>query len=66
MKTAIGCAKCGNLVTCTCKLAVKHKPKCRYFRAAQLGIELACEHGLQACPKCDPCSCGAGETKGVR
>ena len=52
------CLKCGNLVSCTCKLRQEHKKGCRFLRAADLGIELGCPHGFQACPKCDPCSCG--------
>lgn len=55
----IGCPKCGNLATCTCKIQVEHKDGCRYRRAAMLSIELPCEHGFQACPICDPCDCGA-------
>lgn len=57
---------CGNLATCTCQLEVKHKAHCRFLRAAKLSVELACKHGFQACPECDPCDCGAGEKEGVR
>lgn len=53
------CPKCGNLVACTCTIAKKHKKGCRYRIAAELSFELACPHGLQACPKCDPCDCGS-------
>lgn len=57
----VGCLKCGNLVACTCRIEQQHKKNCRYRRAACLSVELACDHGLQACPKCDPCTCGALE-----
>lgn len=52
--------RCGNLVSCVCDIKQKHKETCRFRMAASLGVELPCEHGLQACPECDPCSCGAG------
>lgn len=55
----IGCPVCGNLATCTCKIAIEHKLGCRYRRAAELAIDLPCDHGLQACPECDPCDCGS-------
>ena len=61
------CPTCGVIKEgCICALNTKHKADCRFLRAARLGVELACCHGFQACPLCDPCSCGAGETKGVR
>lgn len=56
------CPKC-KLVTCVCKLSEKHKPDCRYLIAARCPVEFECEHGAQACPICDPCDCGAGETR---
>jgi hypothetical protein len=55
----VGCPKCGNLATCTCPVEKQHAEGCRYRTAACLSIELACEHGFQACPICDPCTCGA-------
>lgn len=48
---------CGNLATCTCEIEKKHKKGCRFLRAATLSVELPCDHGLQACPTCDPCTC---------
>lgn len=53
----IGCPHCGNLCTCTCKIQREHSEGCRYRRAAQMSVELACDHGFQACPICDPCTC---------
>jgi len=52
------CTKCGNLVACTCQLQEQHKKGCAFLRAATLGMELGCPHGFQACPECDPCTCG--------
>lgn len=49
---------CGH-VACICKVIQTHKVKCRYRMAAQLSVELPCTHGFQACPDCDPCTCGA-------
>jgi len=60
------CTGCGNLCSCTCDLSKKHKADCTFLRAATLAVELACEHGFQACPVCDACDCGAGETAGLR
>lgn len=57
---------CGMGVTCVCELQLRHQPKCRFLLASQLSVELACEHGFQACPTCDPCTCGTGATEGVR
>lgn len=53
----IGCP-CGNLVSCTCQIETQHAKNCRYRRAATLPFDLECEHGFQACPVCDPCTCG--------
>lgn len=61
----VACPVCGNLASCTCDVAAKHKPDCRFRRAAELSVELACAHGFQACPQCDPCTCGAGESIGL-
>jgi hypothetical protein len=52
-----GCPSCGNLCHCTCTLAERHRERCRFLLAARLSVELACEHGFQACPICDPCTC---------
>jgi hypothetical protein len=60
------CSVCGNMSQCTCALSVKHKLGCRYLRAAILSVDLPCPHGFQACPICDPCTCGAGEKGGIR
>jgi hypothetical protein len=58
------CPGCG-YVTCVCEIRTKHSDGCRFRRAASLSFELECEHGLQACPICDSCDCGAGENRGV-
>ena len=55
------CSKCGHLAgSCVCVIRETHDPKCRYRIAAELSIELPCDHGYQACPICDPCTCKAG------
>lgn len=53
------CLKCDNLVTCICTLKEQHKPNCRYLIVAGLSVEIPCDHGYQACPTCDPCTCGS-------
>jgi hypothetical protein len=60
-----GCTRCDNLCSCTCRIQREHTKKCRYRIAACLSVELECEHGLQACPVCDPCTCGAAEANGA-
>lgn len=50
---------CGNIVSCTCWIEEQHAKGCRYRIAATMPFELACDHGYQACPACDPCTCGA-------
>src|SRR5262245_53527217 len=61
------CQVCGVIKeSCICDLKKKHKETCRFLRAARLSFELACDHGFQACPECDPCDCGVGATQGIR
>ncbi len=61
------CEKCGNLGSCTCAVEKNHLKNCRFRKAATLSVELACEHGFQACPKCDPCHCpGVSVPQGLR
>jgi hypothetical protein len=50
---------CRNLASCVCDVIKQHKRTCRYRIAACLSFELACDHGLQGCPQCDPCTCGS-------
>jgi hypothetical protein len=60
------CTRCGNLVHCTCLVKNRHAEDCRYAVAARCPVELACEHGFQACPICDACTCGHGAAEGIR
>lgn len=53
------CEGCDNLITCTCEIRKNHKKGCRYLIASELSMELACDHGLQACLICDRCDCGS-------
>lgn len=57
IKPGSACRGCGNLVSCICEVRKTHGKKCRYRIASELSFELACEHGFEACPKCDPCTC---------
>lgn len=37
-----------------------HEPDCRWAKA--LGsVAIECEHGVDVCPKCDPCECEVGK-----
>lgn len=76
------CDQCGMLCGCICHIKAKHSDArlvmllsphgqisikaCRFLIAARLSVELPCDHGYQACPICDQCDCGVGETVGVR
>lgn len=62
---SIFCKKCGYVI-CICEIVEKHREDCRFRIAASLSVELACEHGFQACPICDKCTCGAGQEEGLR
>ena len=41
-------------------LAVGHKTDCLFFRAVACTTPIACEHGYDCCPECDPCTCAKG------
>lgn len=61
------CVTCGMIKEgCICATKKRHRKDCAFRRAAEMPVELACEHGFQACPKCDACDCGAGEKKGIQ
>ncbi len=66
------CPSCGLLVdgyrredgTCfvvcgACDASKTHKQGCRYLKSLSCWIAIECEHGLEVCPTCDPCTCGA-------
>lgn len=44
-----------NFIYCTCDLD-RHVDGCKFLRAAS-GVAIACDHGRDVCPKCDPCTC---------
>jgi len=68
--TDVFCPKCKLIGEgCICKAKLEHDPDCRFLRAASLSVEIACDHGFQACPECDPCKCEAfkdSPPKGIR
>jgi hypothetical protein len=45
------------LLECVCLEARKHKRDCRYRFALTCAIPIECDHGLDTCPICDPCTC---------
>lgn len=57
----VGCDKCGYLA-CVCAIERRHAKDCKFRRAAT-GIAIACEHGRDVCPSCDPCTCGVEVTR---
>jgi hypothetical protein len=52
------CSVCGYLA-CVCEVLAAHKNGCRFRLAATCAIPVECDHGLDVCPTCDPCTCGA-------
>lgn len=34
-----------------------HIAECKYRRACDCAIPIACTHGYDVCPQCDPCTC---------
>lgn len=34
-----------------------HAPSCAFRAALACRFRIACPHGLDACPDCDPCTC---------
>lgn len=56
----IGCTTCG-FIACVCKIIEKHKPDCRYRKAATCVVGIECDHGRDVCQICDPCTCDGGD-----
>ena len=48
---------CG-LIQCTCVTVRVHVMDCQLRRSMTCAVPIECdEHGLDVCPKCDPCTC---------
>ncbi len=45
---------------CCCGVRRNHAEECKFRRAVECPVAIECEHGLDVCPTCDPCTCGAG------
>lgn len=53
------CKVC-KMLFCVCDIIAKHKKDCSFRVAACGAIAISCdEHGLDVCPECDRCDCGA-------
>lgn len=66
---AIGfCAKCGFVAQAvpggcdTCAARKNHEKECLYRKAVECPVAIQCEHGLDICLKCTPCTCKKGKT----
>ena len=46
-----------DLIQCVCAEARKHDASCRLRVAMTCAVPIACEHGYDVCPECDPCTC---------
>ena len=61
-RNQLGCSKCGH-ISCVCEILAQHTENCLFRKAATSGIGIECEHGLDCCPTCDPCTCGEQHAK---
>lgn len=52
------CGVCGHYA-CVCTIRARHKPDCKFLKAAAGSVPIECEHGHDVCAKCDPCTCGS-------
>ncbi len=50
------CPECGHLA-CVCAILQRHAEPCLFRRAATGPVAMACKHGHDVCPECDPCTC---------
>lgn len=53
------CPECHHFA-CICAVLAAHVASCTYRRAVTAVVGLACGHGFDVCPTCDPCTCGGG------
>ena len=56
---SLGCQTCG-FITCVCNVIERHDKNCSFRVSMTCPVEIECSHGYGVCPKCDPCTCGAG------
>ena len=47
---------------CVCEIRRQHRDGCKFRAAATCPVGIACEHGVDVCPTCDPCTCKAVTT----
>lgn len=55
------CEVCGH-IECVCRIKAVHAEDCKLRRSATCAVPIACEHGYDVCPICDPCTCAVGAT----
>lgn len=56
---------CG-MIECVCAQVAPHVEGCRYRRSMLCPVAIACEHGYDVCPECDPCTCPPKGTMPIR
>ncbi len=52
----LGCKTCKH-IACVCNIQKNHGEACRFRIAATCPAGIACDHGRDVCPICDPCTC---------
>lgn len=45
------------LIECVCNQVRDHKEDCHFRKAMICAVPISCQHGVDVCPQCDPCSC---------
>lgn len=55
----VPCPDC-EYFACICNIRARHAQGCKFRTSATCAIPIACDHGFDVCPDCDPCTCGAG------
>jgi hypothetical protein len=49
------------MIQCVCVEARQHDRECRWRKAITAPVGFECEHGLEECRECDPCTCTTKE-----
>lgn len=52
----LACEICQHFA-CICGIRTEHEKGCKFRRAATCAFPIACDHGRDVCPVCDPCTC---------
>jgi hypothetical protein len=57
----LNCRRCTR-IACVCAVLAAHEEQCALRRATTGAVAIACDHGRDVCPLCDPCTCATPPT----